>query len=59
MKNNPMTERVPAWVTEPSARKPKPHPVMSRQQIMTRKQFQRFMAKVPIQLAIQQPKGRW
>jgi len=49
---------VPSWVTEQSVKKPMPLPVM-RRQAMSRAQFRRFLAKVPIQLAIQQPKGRW
>ena len=52
-------KKVPAWVTAPSKAKPKPLPVLSRQQIMTRAQLRRIMGKIPTQLAMQQPKGDW
>ena len=51
--------KVPAWVTQPSTKKPKPLPVLSRQQIMTRAQLRKFMAGVPTKIAIEQPKGGW
>jgi len=42
--------------TKPKA---KPVPVLSRQQMMTRKQLRRFMGSVPVQVAMASPKGRW
>ena len=60
MKSN----NLPEWITEPSTvqvkRLPKTgQPVMSRRQIMSRKQFNRFMAGVPLEVAINKPTGAW
>ncbi len=59
MKNN-----LPEWATKPSMaqvkRLPKTgQPVMSRRQIMTRKQFNRFMGNIPLEVAINKPTGGW
>ena len=58
-----MKSNLPEWATQPSKAQVKRlpntgQPVMSRQQIMSRKRYQRFM-NVPVEVAINHPRGGW
>tara|TARA_Y100000588_G_scaffold160802_1_gene174852 strand:+ start:666 stop:878 length:213 start_codon:yes stop_codon:yes gene_type:complete len=54
-----MSKVLPEWVTQPSTKKQKPLPMMSRKQIMSKAQLRKFMGKIPTKVAIEQPKGAW
>ena len=54
-----MKSKLPEWAQPLKAVSKPKAPVLSRQQVMTRKRFNRFMAGVPLEVAINHPKGAW